>query len=124
PDLGPVSGPVVPLRRCGGFKPNGIDIRMPAVAVWIAAGVMVTTAITDAAYVRFTTAGAGRRKLAAAHRGTLLCVVAAFAVISDAQNALDVVSAAAGSWIGAYVPMTLLRRAQNNRADDRSSPPP
>jgi len=97
---------------------------MPAVDVWIAAGVMVTTAITDAAYVRFTTAVAGRRKLAAANLGALLYLLSAFAVISYTQNWVYVVFAAAGSWIGAYVSMTLLRRAPNNRADDRSSPPP
>jgi hypothetical protein len=71
---------------------------------------MVTTAVSDAAYVRFTTAVAGRRRFAAANWGGLLYVLSAFAVISYSHHWVYVVFAAAGSWIGAYVSMTLLHR--------------
>ena len=94
-----------------------------AISPWVAAGVMVTTAITDAAYVRFTTAVAGRRRLAAANWGGLLYLLSAFAVISYTHNWVYVGFAAAGSWIGAYVSMTLLYRATSHRPPAGSSPP-
>jgi hypothetical protein len=81
---------------------------------WIAAGVLVTTAITDAAYVRFTIAVADRRRLAASNWGGLLYLLSAFAVISYTHNWIYVVFAAAGSWIGGYLSVTLLQRTPGN----------
>ena len=75
---------------------------------------MVTTAIADAAYVRFTTAVAGRRLLAAANWGALLYMLSAFAVISYTHDWVYVVFAAADLWIGAFVSMTLLHRAPHH----------
>lgn len=76
----------------------------------IAAGVVVATAVTDAAYVLFSAAVAGRRRLAAANWSAFWYLLSAFAVISYTQNAVYVLFAAAGSWIGAFASMSWLRR--------------
>ncbi len=47
-----------------------------------AAGVVVCTAVTDAAYVLFTAAVAARRRLSAANWSAAWYLLAAFAVIS------------------------------------------
>lgn len=76
----------------------------------IAGGVLVSTAITDAAYVLFNAAVSARRRVAAANWSGIWYLLSAFAVISYTENALYVLFAAAGSWIGAYISMTWLRR--------------
>lgn len=76
----------------------------------IAAGVVLATAVTDALYVMFTSSVAARRALAAANWSAAWYMVSSFAVISYTSNAAYVVFAAAGSWIGAYVSITWLRR--------------
>jgi hypothetical protein len=73
---------------------------------WIAAGVTVTTAISDAAYVRLTSAVAGRRRIAAANWGGMVYLLSGFAVISYAHSWVYVLFAAVGSWVGAYVSLT------------------
>ena len=83
---------------------------LPSFDPWIAAGVTVTTAISDAAYVRLTSAVAGRRRIAAANWGGVVYLLSAFAVISYAHSWVYVLFAAVGSWIGAYASMTLLRQ--------------
>jgi len=77
----------------------------------IALGVAACTAVTDAAYVFFNAAVSGRRRLMAANWSALWYLLSAFAVISYTHNALYVLFAAAGSWIGAFASMTWLRRA-------------
>ncbi|HEY6434785.1 MAG TPA: hypothetical protein VIZ17_22650 [Acetobacteraceae bacterium] len=76
----------------------------------VAGGVLVATAVTDAAYVLFSAAVAARRRVAAANWSGIWYLLSAFAVISYTQNALYVLFAAAGSWLGAYASMTWLRR--------------
>ena len=76
----------------------------------IAAGVTASTAVTDAAYVFFTAAVAARRRTRAATWSSIWYLLSAFAVISYTQNAVYVLFAAAGSWIGAFVSVTWLRR--------------
>jgi uncharacterized membrane protein YhaH (DUF805 family) len=75
-----------------------------------AAGVVVCTAVTDAAYVLFTAAVAARRRLSAANWSAAWYLLAAFAVISYTHNPVYVLFAAAGSWLGAFVSITWLRR--------------
>ncbi|HET9019600.1 MAG TPA: hypothetical protein VFN46_08440 [Acetobacteraceae bacterium] len=77
----------------------------------IACGVVACTAVTDAVYVLFSAAVASRRRLHAANWSALWYLLSAFAVISYTQNAVYVLFAAAGSWLGAYASMTWLRRA-------------
>ena len=76
----------------------------------IAAGVVLATAVTDALYVMFTAAVAARRPVSAANWSAAWYLVSSFAVISYTSNAVYVVFAAAGSWIGAYASLTWLRR--------------
>lgn len=76
----------------------------------IAAGVLGSTAVTDAAYVFFNAAVTARRRVVAANWSGAWYLLSAFAVISYTQNALYVVFAAAGSWLGAYASVSLLRR--------------
>jgi uncharacterized membrane protein YhaH (DUF805 family) len=67
----------------------------------IAAGVLASTAVTDAAYVLFNAAVSDRRRLAAANWSSIWYLLSAFAVISYTHNAFYVLFAAAGSWLGA-----------------------
>ncbi len=77
---------------------------------WLALGVVASTAATDAVYVMFTAAVASRRRLPAATWSSVWYLLSAFAVISYTRNWVYVGFAAVGSWIGAYVSMTVLRR--------------
>jgi len=76
----------------------------------IAAGVLACTAITDAAYVMFTASVMARRRVWAANWSGIWYLLSAFAVISYTQNAVYVVFAALGSWVGAFCSVTWLRR--------------
>jgi hypothetical protein len=76
----------------------------------IAAGVLASTALTDAVYVLFTSAVAARRRISAASWSSIWYLLAAFAVISYTGNPVYVVFAAAGSWLGAYGAVTWLNR--------------
>jgi uncharacterized membrane protein YhaH (DUF805 family) len=81
-----------------------------AVDPLIAIGVAACTAVTDAVYVFFNAAVTGRRRLMAANWSALWYLLSAFAVISYTHNALYVLFAAAGSWVGAFASVTWLRR--------------
>jgi len=76
----------------------------------IAGGVVLSTALTDAAYVFFTAAVAARRRFAAASWSSVWYLLAAFAVISYTSNWAYVLFAALGSWIGGYLSITALDR--------------
>ncbi len=80
------------------------------VAPLTALGVIAATAATDAVYVLFSSAVARQRRFAAANWSGLWYLISAFAVISYTQNWVYVVFAAVGSWIGAYVSITFIRR--------------
>ena len=81
------------------------------VDLWLALGVLLSTAATDAVYVMFNAAVAARRRLPAATWSSVWYLLSAFAVISYTKNWVYVVFAALGSWIGAYLSMTWLRRS-------------
>jgi hypothetical protein len=81
----------------------------------IAAGVVLSTALTDAIYVLFNSAVSERRRVSAATWSSLWYLLSAFAVISYTGNSVYVVFAALGSWLGAFGAVTWL-----NRADIRS----
>ena len=87
---------------------------------WLALGVSVSTAVTDAVYVLFNAAVSSRRRVPAATWSSVWYLLSAFAVISYTRNWLYVGFAAAGSWIGAYASLTLLRGADMRK---RSAPP-
>jgi hypothetical protein len=80
----------------------------------LALGVTVSTAATDAIYVMFSAAVAARKRVPAATWSSLWYLLSAFAVISYTRNWVYVGFAAAGSWIGAYLSMTWLRRPERS----------
>jgi hypothetical protein len=88
-----------------------------SINLWVAAGVVIATATTDAAYVMFTSAVIARRRVSAASWSSFWYLLSSFAVISYTNNWAYVLFAAAGSWIGAFASMTLLHRKS-------SEPPP
>jgi hypothetical protein len=88
---------------------------MTHVDPWLAVGVTLSTAFTDAVYVLFNAAVSSRKRLAAASWSSAWYLLSAFAVISYTRNWLYVGFAAAGSWVGAYASMTLLRGAEGGR---------
>ncbi len=75
-----------------------------------ALSVMLATGATDAVYVMFTSSVVARQRVAAASWSSLWYLLSSFAVISYTQNAVYVLFAAAGSWIGAFLSLTYLQR--------------
>jgi len=89
----------------------------------IALGVLASTAATDAAYVFFNAAVASRRRIWAANWSAIWYLLSAFAVISYTENAIYVMFAAAGSWLGAFASVSWLGRGRASIAMGRNSPP-
>jgi hypothetical protein len=83
---------------------------MTRIQPWLAVGVLLSTAATDAVYVLFNAAVSSQRRVPAATWSSIWYLLSAFAVISYTKDWVYVAFAAAGSWIGAYISMTLLRR--------------
>lgn len=83
---------------------------MPSINPWLALAVMASTAATDAIYVQFSSAVAARRRVAAASFSSAWYLLSAFAVISYTTSWVYIFFAAAGSWIGAYLSMTWIKR--------------
>jgi hypothetical protein len=81
-----------------------------AVSPVLALGVVLATAATDAVYVFFSAAVVARHPARAATWSSLWYLLSAFAVINYTQNALYVLFAMLGSWIGAYASVAWLRR--------------
>jgi uncharacterized membrane protein YphA (DoxX/SURF4 family) len=79
----------------------------------IALGVLTSTAATDAVYVLFTSAVSARRRFAAASWSSIWYLLSAFAVISYTGNPLYVLFAGGGSWLGAFVAVSWLNRADS-----------
>ena len=73
---------------------------MEAIHPWLALGVVLSTAATDAVYVMFSAAVASRRRVPAATWSSVWYLLSAFAVISYTRNWVYVCFAAVGSWIG------------------------
>jgi hypothetical protein len=88
----------------------------------IAAGVVVSTALTDAVYVLFNAAVTARRRGVAASWSSVWYLLAAFAVISYTGNPVYALFAAAGSWIGAFGAVTWLRHSDGKNFRSGSSP--
>ena len=79
---------------------------------WLATGVLVSTAATDAVYVLFNAAVSARRRVPAASWSSVWYLLAAFAVISYTSNWVYVLFAALGSWIGGFLSITALNHTQ------------
>jgi uncharacterized membrane protein YfcA len=80
----------------------------------LAIGVVLSTAATDAVYVFFTAAVSSRRRISAASWSSVWYLLSSFAVITYTRDWTYVVFAALGSWIGAYLSMSLLHRPARN----------
>ena len=76
--------------------------------IWLALGVVLATALTDAVYVMFTSSVIHRKRFSAANWSALWYTLSSFAVISYTNNWVYVIFAAVGSWIGAYLSLTWL----------------
>jgi uncharacterized membrane protein YhaH (DUF805 family) len=85
-------------------------VHLPTIDPLVAAGVVIATALTDACYVMFTSAVAARRRWPAASWSSVWYLLSSFAVISYTNNWVYVCFAAAGSWIGAFASISLMRR--------------
>jgi hypothetical protein len=88
---------------------------------WLALGVFASTAATDAVYVIFNAAVSSQRRIPAATWSSVWYLLSAFAVISYTKNWAYVCFAALGSWIGAYLSMTLLRKPQGPAEGSRNA---
>jgi hypothetical protein len=88
----------------------------------IALGVLASTAATDAAYVFFNAAVTGRRRFRAANWSAIWYLLSAFAVISYTENAIYVLFAASGSWLGAFASVTWLRWGEGGGRGNPSQP--
>src|SRR5258708_22724618 len=89
----------------------------------IAAGVVASTAATDAVYVMFNAAVTARRPSRAASWSALWYLLSAFAVISYTGNSIYVIFAATGSWIRAYYSVRWLDRADTQTSPGRPAVP-
>lgn len=87
----------------------------------VGGGVLLATAATDAVYVMFTSAVAAKRRLPAATWSSVWYILSSYAVINYTQNWMYVGFAAAGSWLGAFISVTLLRRP--SRGEPPGAPP-
>ena len=76
----------------------------------VAAGVTASTALTDAVYVLFNSAVSEKRRFAAANWSSIWYLLSAFAVISYTGNPIYVFFAGLGSWLGAFIAVTWLKR--------------
>ena len=91
---------------------------MTAVDPLTAAGVLVATAATDAVYVMFTGAVVNRKRLSAAN----WYMLSSFAVISYTENWVYVIFAGVGSWIGAFISLTVQNRKPRGGGPVGASP--
>jgi len=92
-------------------------MELPTIHPLIAAGVVCSTAATDAVYVLFNAAVSARRRVAAASWSSVWYLLSAFAVISYTSNWAYVLFAALGSWIGGFLSITVLNRVSPLQRD-------
>jgi uncharacterized membrane protein YfcA len=88
------------------------------IAPLTALGVVGAPAAPDAVYVQFSSAVAQQRRVSAANWSGMWYLLSSFAVISYTQNWVYVVFAAVGSWIGAYVSITFIRRPRVEKQEN------
>ena len=89
----------------------------------IAAAVFGATIVTDAVYVFFTAAVTARHRFRAANWSAVWYLLSAFVVINYTGNPGYVVFAALGSWVGAYLSVTWLKRGEPAAAPIRHGQP-
>jgi len=82
-------------------------VHWPDIDPLTAGAVTLATAATDAVYVRFTAAVIARRRIWAANWSSLWYLLSSYAVISYTDNWAYVAFAAAGSWVGAFLSLSI-----------------
>ena len=82
--------------------------QIPSFDLFVAIGVVASTAATDAVYVAFNASVSQRNRFAAASWSSIWYLLSAFAVISYTSNWVYVLFAAAGSWLGGFFSITAL----------------
>jgi hypothetical protein len=87
---------------------------VPQIHAWLALGVVLSTAATDAVYVMFSSAVAARRRVPAATWSGIWYLLSAFAVISYTRTWIYVIFAALGSWIGAFLAVSYSIRREKS----------
>ena len=87
---------------------------------FIAFGVVVTTGLTDAAYVMFTSTVVVRKRIPAATWSSILYLLSSFEIINYTHNWLYLLFAALGSWFGAFASMTFLHQPEGAPTGSRS----
>src|SRR5271170_6756675 len=116
-----------PRNVCRDHGETDMDIALPiahlSFNLLVALAVFGATIVTDAVFVMFTAAVASRHRFRAANWSAIWYLLAAVSVISYTSNAIYVVFAAAGSWVGAYVSMTWLNRGESAMSPVRPGPP-
>jgi uncharacterized membrane protein YhaH (DUF805 family) len=116
-----------PRNVCRDHGETDMDIALPiahlSFNLLVALAVFGATIVTDAVFVMFTAAVASRHRFRAANWSAIWYLLAAVSVISYTSNAIYVVFAAAGSWVGAYVSMTWLNRGESALSPVRPGPP-
>jgi uncharacterized membrane protein YfcA len=88
------------------------------IAPLTALGVGAGAGPPHAVYVQFSSAVAQQRRVSAANWSGMWYLLSSFAVISYTQNWVYVVFAAVGSWIGAYVSITFIRRPRVEKQEN------
>jgi hypothetical protein len=81
---------------------------LPSIDPLVAAGVVLSTAVTDAVYVFFNASVAARKRVSAATWSSAWYLLSAFAVISYTSNWAYIVFAAIGAWLGGFISITAL----------------
>jgi hypothetical protein len=81
---------------------------LPQIDPFVAAGVVASTALTDAVYVFFNASVSARRRFSAASWSSVWYLLSAFAVISYTSNWVYVLFAAIGAWFGGFLSITAL----------------
>jgi hypothetical protein len=82
-------------------------VNWPDIDPLTAGAVTLATAATDAVYVRFTAAVIARRRVWAANWSSLWYLLSSYAVISYTDNWAYVAFAAIGSWVGAFLSLSI-----------------
>jgi len=84
---------------------------------WLALGVFLSTAATDAVLRLVQCSGVLSTTSTRGYLEQRVVLLSAFAVISYTKNWMYVGFAASGSWVGAFISMTLLRRPMSGGTD-------
>ncbi len=99
-----------PTRPVGANERKRVKLNLPTIKPLIAAGVVFSTAATDAFYVFFDAAVSVRRGVAAATWGSVWHMPPAVAAIGYTSNGVYVLFAESRFWVSGFLSITALNR--------------